>query len=273
MSHRRWFSAMVFLALLVVGACGRSKEGAGHLAAGGSDAGVDASADPSGGRRGGSPGGETGDSGPGGAEAGGWRGPSGSGGASGGTGGEGSGGAMGGAGAGDGGATGDGASMGGKGGGQGAPTRGTPCSNDRDCGGNDPFFRCWAPGEFMGCGTCSPDGANCSSDTDCTVAMGSSLVAICDQAPSTVCYCRAVKICQAGCRARSDCPPGQGCNLSHQCQTTCGPSEDGTCPVDFSCGADGFCGRTSCTTDAGCSGACVKGACYSTPGSCDYAAS
>lgn len=39
----------------------------------------------------------------------------------------------------------------------------------------------------------------------------------------------------------------------------------GTC-LDFTCGADGFCGRKSCSGDAVCSGACVKGRFYGTPG-------
>jgi len=250
MSQRRWLPAALLPGLLALVACGQAK--LGHPAAGGAGAGGDPGADPRSGRGGGSAGAGTGDSGAGGAEAGGRSGPSGSGGAGGGAGGKGGGGGA---------------------AGSGMPGQGTPCSNHEDCRGNQPFLMCWAPGEFMGCGDCGWGQSDCLTDADCLVYVtASSGPLICDPAPADICSCRAVKICQRGCRAKSDCPSGQGCTLGHQCQNTCVPG-DGTCPVDFSCGADGFCARTSCTTDAECSGACVKGACYGRPGVCDYPAS
>ena len=142
---------------------------------------------------------------------------------------------------------------------------GTPCSTNQDCG---PGFAltCRAPGEFLGCGTCRQGTSNCGSDADCAADAGTSGgKLICDPMPSTSCFCSDPFICVAGCRAKSDCPSNQGCNRRHQCQNSCVPG-DGTCPVDFSCGAEGFCVQTSCTTDAECSGACVKGFCYSTRG-------
>ena len=85
----------------------------------------------------------------------------------------------------------------------------------------------------------------------------------------TSCYCPGTRLCVAGCRSKSDCPTGQDCNINHQCQRTC-VAGDGTCPVDFVCGSTGFCARITCTSDAPCSGACVKGYCYDGRGSCDY---
>lgn len=153
--------------------------------------------------------------------------------------------------------------------GGGAPMPGTPCSKNQDCGSGFALM-CRAPSEFLGCGACQQGRSNCAMDTDCATDAGASGgKLICYTAPSTNCFCTSTSICQTGCRGKSDCPSGQDCNVSHQCQKTCVPG-DGTCPIDFSCGTDGFCGRTSCTSDAECSGACVKGSCYSTRGSCDY---
>ena len=255
MSHRRWFSAILLSGLLALGACGGSKGQSDHPGSGGYDAGVDAPSDTAGGSGGSGGGGATG---------------------SGGAGGKASGGATGGGGASSGGVTGSGgtAGAGGKGSGSGgvggrAPMPGTPCSTYQDCGSNS-ALTCRAPGEFLGCGACQQGKSSCSTDTDCATDAGASGgKLICYTAPSANCFCTSTSICQVGCRAKSDCPSDQDCNVRHQCQTTCVPG-DGTCPADFSCGSDGFCGRTSCTSDAACSEACVKGSCYSTSGSCEY---
>jgi hypothetical protein len=152
----------------------------------------------------------------------------------------------------------------------GAPVVGTPCSKNQECGSGFALM-CRAPGEFLGCGACQQGRSNCASDTDCAADAGTSGGGrpICDPGPNTNCFCPGTRICLTGCRDKSDCPPGQNCNYNHQCQNTCVPG-DGSCPVDFTCGTDGFCGRTLCTGDAECSGACVKGFCYSTRGSCEY---
>ncbi len=248
-SHRRLslFACIVFS--LSVSACG--SPGSGN----------------EGGASGHGSGGVTGDGGAAGTGSGGATG-GGAAGTGGGAGGKG-GGASGGGAAGSGGAAGTGgASSRGGAGGQ-TPVPGTPCSTNQDCG---PGFglTCRAPGESLGCGACRQGQGDCGSDTDCAADAGTSGgKLICDPAPSTSCFCSSTFICVAGCRAKSDCPSNQDCNRRHQCQNSCVPG-DGTCPVNFSCGTDGFCGQTSCTTDAECSGACVKGLCYSTRGSCEF---
>jgi hypothetical protein len=252
-SHQRFSLFVLQIACVVFGlgvsACGSS--GSGNVGG--------ASGQGSGGVTGG-----------GGASGGGVTGSGGAAGTAGASGGRGGAGAGGGGVTGSGGAAGTGGASGGRGGaGGGMPLPGTPCSTNQDCG---PGFTltCRAPGEFLGCGTCRQGSGNCGSDTDCAADAGTTGgKLICEPAPSSSCFCPNPSICQAGCRAKSDCPSNQGCNRLHHCQNTCVPG-DGTCPVDFSCGADGFCAQTSCTTDAECSGACVKGLCYSSRGSCAY---
>jgi hypothetical protein len=169
-----------------------------------------------------------------------------------------------------GGAAGNGGAGRGMGGAGGAtPTTGSSCESNSDCGSST-FLVCRAPGEFLGCGTCRQGQSTCGSDTDCGGSPdGGVAVAhmICDLAPSTQCYCTSAKICQIGCRTKSDCIAGQGCNAHHQCQDICTPGA-ATCPTDYSCSPDGFCTQNTCTDDSQCSGACVKGSCYSTRGTC-----
>lgn len=58
------------------------------------------------------------------------------------------------------------------------------------------------------------------------------------------------------------CAERLGTDLVHSsCQS------DVDCPTDFEC-AGGSCGRKGCAADANCSGYCVNGLCYSTPGTC-----
>jgi hypothetical protein len=178
------------------------------------------------------------------------------------------GGGAGGGGGGGGGPGGGGAGPGGGGGGA-TPVAGSPCESNSDCG-SALFLVCRAPGEFLGCGTCQQGQSTCGRDTDCGGSHdGGVAVAhmICDVAPSSQCYCTGVMICQVGCRASSDCAAGQGCNAHHQCQDTCTPGS-AACPTNASCSADGFCTQNTCTEDSQCSGACVKGGCYSTRGTC-----
>jgi hypothetical protein len=159
---------------------------------------------------------------------------------------------------------------GGRGGGGGqAPKVGSPCESNADCSSNG-FLTCRAPGEFLGCGSCRQGPNSCSNDIDCGITSDAGVAVahmICDVAPSSDCYCSNVTVCQIGCHGPSDCIAGQGCNASHQCQNSCTPG-DGSCPADYSC-TGGFCTQNSCTDDAQCSGACVKGRCYSTSGTCE----
>ena len=148
------------------------------------------------------------------------------------------------------------------------PMSGTSCTSNTDCGGELSRLYCRAPGESLGCAGCQTGKDKCVSDTDCASdggATGGPM--ICDLSPSTLCYCGPIKICVVGCRANTDCKSGQACNSLHQCQNTCVPG-DGTCSVDTTCGATGFCQQISCTNDSQCSVACVKGGCYGSRGAC-----
>jgi hypothetical protein len=156
-----------------------------------------------------------------------------------------------------------------------APPRiGSPCSSQSDCVNSALVLSCLAPYEFRGCGFCRSGTSQCTNDADCSNLDGGStgVVKVCQLAPDSDCYCSyTMKLCVPGCRDYADCGPGQGCNPSHACEATCVPG-DGTCAPDFVCGASGFCARKTCTTDAECSVACVKGACYASRGTCEGAA-
>jgi len=157
------------------------------------------------------------------------------------------------------------------GGAGGVPMSGSPCHANTDCGPNG-ALSCLAPGEFAGCGTCRQGQSTCGTDTDCAVATDGGVAVthmICDLAPSTDCSCMSVKICQIGCRTKSDCPLGQGCNGLHVCEATCTPGA-AFCPANSSCSDNGFCTQKTCTDDSQCAGACVKGRCYDRPGTCQF---
>ena len=149
-------------------------------------------------------------------------------------------------------------------------TWGTPCSSQVDCGiSSGMFLMCRAPGESMGCGACRMGTGDCSTDSDCVGDGGSTAgTMICAPAPRSDCYCNGATFCAPGCRTNAHCGPGQACNPSHSCQNTC-VAGDGTCPVNYSCGASGFCEQNSCTSDSECSGFCVNGLCYQTRGTCE----
>ena len=148
-------------------------------------------------------------------------------------------------------------------------TWGTPCSSQADCGFSaGMLLMCRAPGESMGCGACRMGTGDCTTDADCVGDGGStSGTTICAPAPSSDCYCNGATFCAPGCRTNAHCGPGQACNPSHSCQNTC-VAGDGTCPVNYSCGAGGFCQQNLCTSDSECSGFCVNGLCYQTRGTC-----
>jgi hypothetical protein len=118
----------------------------------------------------------------------------------------------------------------------------------------------------MGCGICRMGPGDCSIDSDCVGDGGSTTgTMICELAPSSACYCNGASFCVVGCRTNANCGSGQVCNPSHTCENTCAA---GTCPVNYSCTAGGYCQQNSCTSDSDCSGFCVKGSCYQTRGTC-----
>ena len=113
---------------------------------------------------------------------------------------------------------------------------------------------------------------DCSTDSDCVGDGGSTAgTMICAPAPRSDCYCNGAMFCVPGCRTNAHCGPGQACNSSHSCQNTC-VAGDGTCPLNYSCGASGFCEQKSCKSESECSGFCVNGLCYQTRGTCEPAA-
>lgn len=100
----------------------------------------------------------------------------------------------------------------------------------------------------------------CTSDTDCA-AEGAA--AICTPAP---CACGDVPSCQQGCTSDATCGAGETCGPTHRCAPeACTSTSD--CPEDFTCNG-AACQRIACTDDAACSGYCVDGLCFETPGTC-----
>jgi len=113
-------------------------------------------------------------------------------------------------------------------------------------------------------------GTPCSIDADCVPDGGFTTgTMICDFTLISYCVCSSRKSCVLGCRTKADCASGLGCNQMHRCENTC-VAGDGTCPVNLSCDASGFCRRIFCRSDSECSAFCVNGACYDTQGTCDY---
>ena len=133
------------------------------------------------------------------------------------------------------------------------------CRGDADC--SDIHDTCVQPGGVGPCGLCLVVASPCTSDSDCQADPS---VFICDVPVG--CFCPpGAKTCIPGCTDASGCNAGEACT-AHRCvPASC--QSDADCPTDFGC-AGGGCGRKGCTTDADCSGYCVTGACYSTPGTC-----
>ena len=129
------------------------------------------------------------------------------------------------------------------------------CKGNEDCGN---ALSCVEPGGEPPGGLCMP--ANCSDDSDCRTDGGN---AICEPRPRN---CGSGNTCKRGCAADGDCSVGQSCKSSRCVQEPC--AKDPDCPPDFACSA-GSCERKGCAFDSSCSAYCVKGSCYSTPGSCE----
>lgn len=139
------------------------------------------------------------------------------------------------------------------------------CVAEQPCSGP---LRCLAPLESPGCGTCRrPDPMElCQRDAECK-ARGATL--ICQPG---VCVCSGESVCVAGCTGPAECPEGTLCSAGNRCEPRpCALPQD--CPASFRCtavdgGAGARCERRPCQRSSECSGYCVKGLCYDTPGTC-----
>jgi len=129
------------------------------------------------------------------------------------------------------------------------------CRIDDDCRSDGSYLFCLGPGEPIGCGSDGGPG-DCTTDDDCK------------DKPGTVCLrvaCMGNK-CEPGCKATSECAEGQECSPTGHCNPAkC--SATTPCPKNFSC-LSSQCIRTTCASDAECSGPCVKGRCYTSFGTC-----
>lgn len=119
---------------------------------------------------------------------------------------------------------------------------------------------CVPPTGWMGCGgPACPPLTPCTGDADCA-AQGATF--ICVVFPC----CNGVQACTQGCTSDAVCAMGETCASNHRCVPTACTSA-GDCPVDFDCESSA-CQRRACASDAACSGYCVLGSCYQTPGTC-----
>ena len=134
------------------------------------------------------------------------------------------------------------------------------CRTMNDCNGSMQFEECLPPGASPGCGICFSPPTTCESDADCA-AQGPA--AICVSPP---CACPDVQTCVQGCTEDAMCGAGETCGPTHRCEPeACASTSD--CPTNFGC-SGGACQRLTCAVDATCSGYCVDGLCYDTPGTC-----
>jgi hypothetical protein len=140
---------------------------------------------------------------------------------------------------------------------------GSKCRTGADCLSDEV---CFAPGQVLCGGPCTRVTTSCTADSDCATDAGVPL--ICDQDP---CACGAQPPrCLPGCTSDVDCGDGMTCGTNHHCLLIgCGAGKP-ACPTNFSCdnSQSAVCVRTICATDSQCSGACVAGQCYATPGQC-----
>ena len=166
-----------------------------------------------------------------------------------------------------GGARGTGGAAGGRGGAAGTQDGGTAQDGGHDMAGGP---RCLGPGEVLCGGTCTPVTNPCTADQDC--ASDAAVPQVCNTDP---CACSDhPRRCMPGCVTDADCGEGLTCRSSdHRCSIVYCASGQSACPANFTC--DTFflapeCVRTMCTTDSQCSGACVGGQCYPSPGHCGF---
>ena len=131
------------------------------------------------------------------------------------------------------------------------------CRSNQDC---NYVLVCVEPGGSV-VGLCPSTNPPCNSDIDCQSDGGGY---ICESPPAPA-SCGTRKTCLLGCASDTDCDVGQGCSGFRCVPRTC--LNDADCPTDFVCSTEG-CVRKPCVDDSLCSSYCVKGLCYSTPGTC-----
>jgi len=145
-------------------------------------------------------------------------------------------------------------------------TCGKSCRSDNECGTG---IICLAPGESTECARVIVDGgaaAACTRDEDCPTGY------ICGV---PACWTEVVsKRCMPPCQQDTDCPLKSSCYKGH-CVVQA--SFCGNCPAPyFDCHAPCACDTVECfsqrcMSDGTCvpdGGACVKGTCYASPGTC-----
>ncbi|HXK18914.1 MAG TPA: hypothetical protein VNG33_13980, partial [Polyangiaceae bacterium] len=155
----------------------------------------------------------------------------------------------------------------------------TQCATNTDCPTEAPIcssvqvalFPGAAPGTTPTFHVC----VACQTDTDCPGAKPHCSLeggtAACVACTSTIGCAQGVcasGACVPGCGPAQPCSsPLQECGALQRCQAlSCASSA--SCPPNTDCAA-GHCGRRTCTADAQCDqGACVKGICYETRGTC-----
>jgi hypothetical protein len=138
------------------------------------------------------------------------------------------------------------------------PLGANQCRGNADCDYRHPS--CVSPAAGPACSICLDPTVPCTTDGEC---QGDGGELICEV---VACPCSpGARGCIPGCADASECHPGQACAAYHCVSISC--QSDADCPTDFECN-NGTCERKTCTTDAICSGYCVNGWCYSTPGTC-----
>jgi hypothetical protein len=152
-------------------------------------------------------------------------------------------------------ASGDGSDAGGKDIGPGQ------CSTEQACKSG----LCYQPGQSIGCGMCKPGESTCQDDSKCALE---------DICRPVVCSCEGALACQPGCKTASDCAEGQTCAGDFHCTSLVCKPGDASCPADFACvmptSGNPGCMRKTCSASSECQGVCVKGECFSQPGTCNF---
>jgi hypothetical protein len=150
-----------------------------------------------------------------------------------------------------------------------AGTLHAPCWTETDCAPSGNF--CIPPDRYRCGSVCVTAQPPCTTDSDCVgIDAAWTGPSICD---AVICGCSAAnRGCQVGCTRDGDCLAGTTCGSDHHCASIACTPTSGSCPTDFICGSAGICARKTCSSDTECSNACVEGACYESPGSCDWPA-
>jgi hypothetical protein len=135
------------------------------------------------------------------------------------------------------------------------------CSTEQACKSG----LCYQPGQSIGCGMCKPGESTCQDDSKCALE---------DICRPVVCSCEGALACQPGCKTASDCAEGQTCAGDFHCTSLVCKPGDASCPADFACvmptSGNPGCMRKTCSASSECQGVCVKGECFSQPGTCNF---